>query len=308
MHEKVLAGQRAKNGFDHPSSLKSMVSVATCYRRLGRETEALALYEQALPLVTAKLGPAHPQTLVNMSGLAFCYHLLGRYDDAVKLGEETLKRRKAVFGVDHQRTLSSMNNLGLFYLDLGRNTESLALHEKTLALRTAKFGAAHPDTLQSLKNVAHSLIRLGRGAEAVPIIDDCMQRASKAQVSPRLTAELMDLRMRHFMKARDVAGCRATAAMWDALGRTDGDSLYDAACLHALVAGAIRDQDSDADAEKLSKIEADRAMELLRKAVASDYRDAARMNKDTDLDVLRSRPDFVQLMAELAAAPAKTDN
>jgi hypothetical protein len=152
--------------------------------------------------------------------------------------------------------------------------------------------------------MAHSLIRLGRGAEALPIIDDCMQRASKAQVSPRLIAELMDLRMRHFMKAKDVAGCRATAAMWDAIGRTDGNSLYDAACFHALVAGVIR----DADAEKQSMIEADRAMELLRKAVASGYRDAARMNKDTDLDVLRSRPDFVQLTAELAAAPAKTDN
>jgi len=308
MHEKVLAAQRAKNGFDHPSSLRSMVNLATCYRRLGRETEALALYEQALPLLTAKLGPGHPQTLANMSGLAFCYHLLGRYEDAVKLGEETLKRRKAVFGVDHQRTLYSMNSLGLFYLDLGRNIESLAMHEKTLAMRTAKFGAAHPDTLQSLENMAHSLIRLGRGAEALPIIDDCMQRASKAQVSPRLVAELMDLRMRHFMKARDVRGCRATAAMWDAIGRADGNSLYDGACLHALVAGVIRDQDSDADAEKQSKIEADRAMDWLRKAVAAGYRNAAHMDKDADLDVLRKRPDFIQLMADLKAAPAKTGN
>ena len=111
--------------------------------------------------------------------------------------------------------------------------------------------------------------------------------------------------MRHFVKAKDLAGCRATAAMWDAIGRTDGDSLYDAACLHALVAGVIRDQDATANGEKT---EADRAMDLLRKAVASGYRDAARMNKDTDLDVLRSRPDFVTLLAELATAPAKTDN
>jgi serine/threonine protein kinase/tetratricopeptide (TPR) repeat protein len=308
LHQEVLAGRRAKHGSDHPSTLNSMVGLALCYRWLGRVNEAVELSEEALPLLKAKLGPDHPDTLINMSALALCYHSIGRYDDAFKLGEETLKRRKAVLGVDHQRTLCSMCELGAYYSDLGRNTEALALHQETLALRTAKLGAAHPDTLQSSLNVAASLIRLGRGDEAVPMIDDCLLRASKAEIWPGLVTQLMDLRIRHFVKAKDVAGCRATVAMWDAIGRTDADGLYDAACFHALLAGLIHIQDSSAEAEKRSKIEADLAMDRLDQAVAAGYRNAAHMAKDTDLDVLRNRPDFIQLMAKLTALPTNHAN
>jgi hypothetical protein len=49
-------------------------------------------------------------------------------------------------------------------------------------------------------------------------------------------------------------------------------------------------------------------MDRLRKAVAAGYRNAAHMDKDTDLDVLRSRPDFVTLMAEMASLPSKNAN
>jgi hypothetical protein len=47
---------------------------------------------------------------------------------------------------------------------------------------------------------------------------------------------------------------------------------------------------------------ADRAMELLRKAVNAGYKDAAHMTKDTDLDPLRGREDFKKLMAEIGTS------
>ena len=45
---------------------------------------------------------------------------------------------------------------------------------------------------------------------------------------------------------------------------------------------------------------ADRAMRVLRQAVAAGYYNAAHMAKDPDLDPLRSRPDFQILMMDLA--------
>ena len=179
------------------------------------------------------------------------------------------------------------------YRALGRYADALQLFERTLALRTVKLGASHPETLNSQANTARCLVDLNRSAEAVPIIDDCVQRALKAEVRRGFVNDLMVLRMGHFRKLNDVAGCRSTAAMWDALNRTDADSLYDAACFHALVAGVIRDQDPTADGENQSKTEADQAMDRLRKAVAAGYRNAAHMAKDADLDVLRKRPDFI---------------
>ena len=44
---------------------------------------------------------------------------------------------------------------------------------------------------------------------------------------------------------------------------------------------------------------ADRAMECLQKAVKAGYKDHALMTKDTDLDPLREREDFKELLADL---------
>jgi hypothetical protein len=44
---------------------------------------------------------------------------------------------------------------------------------------------------------------------------------------------------------------------------------------------------------------ADRAMELLQKAVKAGFNDGAHMAKDTDLDRLRGREDFKRMVADL---------
>jgi hypothetical protein len=55
-------------------------------------------------------------------------------------------------------------------------------------------------------------------------------------------------------------------------------------------------------------MEADRAMEYLRQAVTAGYRNVVHMEKDTDLDALRGRDDFKQMLTGLrlqsASAPA----
>jgi hypothetical protein len=50
---------------------------------------------------------------------------------------------------------------------------------------------------------------------------------------------------------------------------------------------------------------ADRAVELLQKAVKAGYKDTAHMKKDPDLDPLRDREDFKKLLAELEAKSQK---
>jgi hypothetical protein len=110
----------------------------------------------------------------------------------------------------------------------------------------------------------------------------------------------MDLRLRHFQKSKDAAGCRATATMWEALKRADAGSLYDAACMRAVTA-AVLQSTPDANAARLAKEEADRAMAWLKQAVAAGFNDAAHMKQDKDLDALRDREDFKKLLAGLAA-------
>jgi hypothetical protein len=52
-----------------------------------------------------------------------------------------------------------------------------------------------------------------------------------------------------------------------------------------------------AEASRLATEEADRAMEWLRKAAAAGYKNVEHMLKDNDLDALRDREDFKELLA-----------
>jgi hypothetical protein len=149
--------------------------------------------------------------------------------------------------------------------------------------------------------LAESLVNLERGAEAVPVIDECVRRAAGRVAAPGLVLGVTDLRLRHFEKAKDVAGCRATAELWEKLQRTDADSLYTAACYRAVTAAVLRAADTSPAAAHQADAEADRAMAWLTQAVAAGYKDVANMKKDKDLDALRGRTDFRNVMAELKA-------
>jgi serine/threonine protein kinase/tetratricopeptide (TPR) repeat protein len=298
LRKETLALMKANFGPDHPETYRSLNGLAVSCAHLGRHADALQLYEKTLALQKARLGADHPDTFQTMYNLAISYAALGRHTDALKLREETLALHKARLGPEHPRTLMSMNNVAWSYAALGRHADALKLYEKTLALQKAGLGPDHPDTLWSMWGVAHNLVKLNRGAEAMPLIDEWAKHARASTSSPLLRC-LMNLRLRHYEKARNAEGCRQTAEMWENLKRTDGNSLYNAACLRAVTAAVIRVADMSPAGGKQSDDEADRAMAWLRQAVAAGYRNAVHMKQDKDLDALRERADFMKLLMRL---------
>jgi hypothetical protein len=72
-------------------------------------------------------------------------------------------------------------------------------------------------------------------------------------------------------------------------------SMYNIACVHALMVSKAADADKQADL----------AMESLKQAVAAGFKDRALLKKDTDLNALRDREDFKKLVADLEAKVAK---
>jgi tetratricopeptide (TPR) repeat protein len=279
------------------------------YQATGKLDLALPLFEETLKLEKAKLGADHSDTLACMHNLASTYAALSRQAEALKLREEMLALAKAKLGPDHPETLNCMYSLALSYAAVGRHAEALQLHEEALALRKAKLGPDHPDTFLSMWGLASSLVALDRGAEAVPIIDECLKRALGQLAHsrhPPLIPGVTELRLRHFKKVKDAAGCRATAEMWEQLNRSDADSLYNSARWRAVTA-AVDKQSSGADADRHAVEDADCAIDWLRKAVAAGYTDAAHVRADKDLDVLRDRKDFKKLLAELEVKTAKSN-
>ncbi|HEY7118127.1 MAG TPA: tetratricopeptide repeat protein, partial [Tepidisphaeraceae bacterium] len=237
-------------------------------------------------------------TLWSMQQLANSYESVGRHDEALKLREQTLAAKKRVLPPDHPDMLFSSQNLAASYEAVGRYSEALKLDEETLAACKRVFAADHPVTLACMWGIADCLVKLDRGTEAVPIIDECLALAAGKPVNPRMIPEMMDLRLRHFQKASDPAGCRTTAAMWEKLDRHDAASLYNAACFRAVTA-AVQAKAGGADAQRLAREDADKAMQWLTGAAGAGWHDPAQMEKDADLDPLRERADFRKLLAAL---------
>jgi hypothetical protein len=154
--------------------------------------------------------------------------------------------------------------------------------------------------------VVELLVALGRGAEAIPRIDALVAVADQAvaagkHLDPRLVPEMFSRRAHIQLKAEDAAGCRATAEMWEKRKPRNPDELYNAACFRA-AAAAVQAKTPVTDAARLAEEDASRAIAWLRQAVAADYKDSAHMEEDTELDCLRGRADFQQMLAELKAS------
>ena len=111
--------------------------------------------------------------------------------------------------------------------------------------------------------------------------------------------ELRIKRASNLLNVKDPVRATAdAAAIAESSSSTAGD-LYNAACVYSLCVQLSRDDATRAD------VWGARAVVLIRQAVARGYKDIARIKTHTDLESLRSREDFQQLIKEMEAGPDK---
>jgi hypothetical protein len=172
-----------------------------------------------------------------------------------------------------------MYRLACNYTDLGRHADALKLLEETVARGIKRDPERH--TLWSMMGLAKRYSALGRHAEALKL---CRQ-----------TAEIVE-------KLNLTDSVRIHGVFWNSADRF---RMYHAACMRAVTAAMQRAADPSPAGAKQADAEADKAMALLKKAVAAGWKDAAWMGREHDLDALRDREDFKKLIKELTAGGAK---
>lgn len=129
---------------------------------------------------------------------------------------------------------------------------------------------------------AQALDRLGRHTEALKDRDQALAR-NTSPVSVRFYRSYRALTLvRAGEHAKAIAELNALAEAKD----TTGNNLYALASFIALATVAAEDE------VKLQDQYANRAVAMLRRAVAMGYKNVARMKIDPNLDSLRKREDF----------------
>jgi hypothetical protein len=320
---------------DFPSRPDFRQDLAMSYNSLGllladtgRPKEAEAAYHEALTL-QRQLAADFPSQPDFRHELAGSHHNLGtllsttdRVQEAEAAYREALTLKKQL-AVDfptrpafRDRLARSHNNLGNLLRATGRPQEAEAAYREALTLRK-QLAADFPKVPDYENALAGSLVNLAGllrdrrdfaaarqlHVEAIPHHQAALKanphhpgyRDSYRRNLLGLVGVLAGLQ-------DQVAAVRTAEQLrdldWDPAG-----NAYDAACALALCVPIVaQDQHLASDLRQVQVwTYADRAMDLLRQAVARGFKDVAHMHKDKDLDPLRQRDDFQKLLADLEA-------
>jgi eukaryotic-like serine/threonine-protein kinase len=274
---------------------------------MGKQTEAEAQFRKALAIRErlVALFPAVPdyrKVLANShNNVGLLLNELGKRSEAAEQFRNALATEEklvAEFPAVPQYRVElggGYCNFGNLVSNSGQPVESLEWFGKAIRTLTPVYEPDRSSVVarQFLRNShwgrAVAYDRLRNFAEAIKDWDKAIELSPMAE-QPRLRAARATTRL----QSGHVAEAEAEVAELTKNACGDAGQWYDFACFYAVA--------SDKSADEKQKY-ADRAMDLLQKAVKAGFNDAAHMAKDTDLDPIRGRADFKKLIDELAKKP-----
>ena len=287
----------------------SLVLLSGCLEYLGERDDALAVlrfgrgryptdfwlhYELGVRLLAA-----HGRTALEVEEAIGCFRAalalrpaagLVHSELAFALSQKTNQLEEAIAELRKAIDLGSEdalahNNLGSALQAKNQLDDAIAEFNKAILI-DPKLAIAH-------FNLGLVLLQKGRFAEATTSTQQALKLfPDNHPLRPRVLEQLQQCEGLLPLQAKLAEVAELTKnALWPA------GQWYDFACVYAVASGKVADKKQEY---------ADRAMELLQKAVKAGYKDAAHMKTDTDLDPLRGRDDFKKLLAELSAkSPVK---
>jgi serine/threonine protein kinase/Tfp pilus assembly protein PilF len=185
-------------------------------------------------------------------------------------------------------------NFGVLVRDGGHPSESLDWFDKAIRTLTPVYERDRRLVVarQFLRNShwgrARAYDRLQKFDMAVKDFDRAIELSTKEeQMDVRMSLAISRVNAGHGAEAIAEVAELSKSSNWNA------EQWYNFACVYAVAGGKIADK---------KQAYADRAMELLTKAVQSGFKDAGQIKQDTDLDSLRNRDDFKKLLGELTAS------
>jgi len=282
-------------------SAKSHNNLAVLLADLGKHGDAEGQCRQA-QAIQEKLAKEFPSVPAYRQELARIQNYLGVLLTAMRKRPEAEMQFRQALGIqeklatefpavpEYQVDLGgSYCNYGRLQRDGGHSTESLVAFDKAIRSLTAAYDldrrsvTAKRFLRNSYENRATAYDNLQNHTEAAKDWDKAIELSPKSQ-QPVLRAARANSRVH----AGQVVGAVAEVAELTKADGWNAGQWYDFACVYAIASGKVTDKKQEY---------ADRAIELLSKAVNAGYRDAAHMAKD--FDSLRDRADFKKLLADI---------
>jgi len=293
---------------------RSLVNLGTLYMTTARPEKAETVFNQVLAIYQ-ELAREDPEMTRWQESLAMSWGSLyslyvstRRPDKAQEAAEQICavwKKLRDAYPLEARYRLQLAQAslaYGLLLQSRSRSEEAVPLYGEAIramqALSQKPQGQAQATVLLCAAHAmrATALNELGRFAEAL----EDWTRASELGKG-KLTSKGRIGRAISWAGIKDHAKAVSEAKQLLAEPSMSALDVYNIGCICA-IASTVAKQDprlSEAERSRLAGTYADMAMETLRRAVKEGWSDAGHIKKDKDLDSLRERADFQQLVADL---------
>jgi serine/threonine-protein kinase len=165
--EAALASARA--GGDARGESMALHNLGWLALNSHRETEGVAILEQALAAKREVLGPDHPSTLVTLQVLGMGLRQTNRLAEAAPVFEELLASTRRVNGEDSVFVADAHNELANVLQDQGRLRDAETHYRAAIAVQQ-RLGTAEASTAHLVNNLASVLEERGALAAAEPLL------------------------------------------------------------------------------------------------------------------------------------------
>jgi len=153
-------GRVAAYGPDAIDTVGTAGNLAMVLGHLGRDAEAVELYEAVLPAQRAAMGREHQDVLGTMTNLGISLLRLERYDEAAEILGESLGIKRRVLGVEHPFTRVAMEYLAAAYRGVGRGRDAHALEAELLGV-LAELAQRPEATAREVGSAAERILSTG---------------------------------------------------------------------------------------------------------------------------------------------------
>ncbi len=173
---KILQPFTTILGEDHLETLNTELVVAYSYKKLGKASDALKMYQEAFEPLKIILREDHPKILACMSKIANLYNKLGRYSNALQMFENVLAKQKMILVQDHSDTLTSQFYIASLYNQLGKSSDALRMFQEVLEKQKIILAEDHLDALKIKFGIAISYNKLAKASDALLIYEEVFEK------------------------------------------------------------------------------------------------------------------------------------
>lgn len=150
-------------GEDHKEFLMCLINLATIYKSMGKYTESVTWYQQALHTTRRILGENHLGFGKVLNELADAYWWMGRYTEAES---HFLKAKDILRRENHPEFGGTLNNLANLYYAMADYAKAESFYRQAMEFTRRVLGENHPAFASILNNLGWFYLSLGKYAEA----------------------------------------------------------------------------------------------------------------------------------------------